>query len=192
MTAVPDCACAVVVTVADASIPANSSAVVRLEVMESCSDPAPAQSLSAELLGLVNYLTPNETELAILTGTQPLALDRLQAGSLARRLLQRGARNVIVKMGAQGALLVSEERQHYWPAVPVHAVDTTAAGDAFNAAFAVALARGTTELEAGSYATAAAACSVTRPGAQPSMPTDEDAKVLLATTSTEEYLKAVL
>ncbi len=144
-------------------------------------DPAPAQELPGELLRWVDYLTPNETELTALTRGQPAAvLDRAEAAQRARQLRDLGARNVIVKMGAKGALLLSEAGAHFWPAIPVQAVDTTAAGDAFNGALAAALAEGRSILEAGRWATAAAACSVTRRGAQPSMPTRAEVEALLA------------
>jgi ribokinase len=146
-------------------------------------DPAPARPLPDSLLVLCDYLTPNETELAALTGTPSSSLHRDEARDLAKRLLARGVRKVIVKLGAQGALLVSPGQEHFWPAFSVSAVDTTAAGDAFNAGFAAALARGTSELEAGLYATAAAACSVQRPGAQPSMPTDQEVMAMIAARS---------
>jgi ribokinase len=142
-------------------------------------DPAPAQPLPDDLLRTVDYLTPNETELAILTAAKPSSLSRQTAATLARQLLIRGAPKVIVKLGAQGALLVTPEREHFWPAFNVRTVDTTAAGDAFNAAFASALVRGCSEIEAGRFATAAAACSVMRPGAQPSMPTRSEVEALL-------------
>lgn len=143
-------------------------------------DPAPAVPLPDELLEEVDYLTPNETELAVLTGNPPEGiLDQGRAASLARELLRRGPRKVIVKMGAAGALLVEPSGEHFWPARRVRAVDTTAAGDAFNGAFAVALAEGQGEKEAGAFAGAAAAVSVTREGAQPSMPTREEVERLL-------------
>jgi ribokinase len=143
-------------------------------------DPAPARPLDNELLALADYVTPNESELATLTQTLPQAsLDRSEALRRASQLRALGAEKVIVKMGAQGALLVNAGAEHFWPAIPVTAVDTTAAGDAFNAAFAVALAGGKSEIEAGWFATAAAACSVTRPGAQPSMPTAAEVTALL-------------
>ena len=81
-------------------------------------------------------------------------------------------------MGDQGALLVTKDDEFYWPPVKVKAVDTTAAGDVFNAAFAVALTSGKSEWEAGSFAAAAAACSVTRRGAQQSMPTLDEVEEL--------------
>jgi ribokinase len=143
-------------------------------------DPAPAQDIPDELLTLVDYITPNETELALLNGVVcEGSLDRDEASQLARRLLSRGAKRVIVKLGSQGALLVGEDYEHFWPPVPVVAVDTTAAGDAFNAALAVALAAGKSEVKAGEFAVAAAAYSVTRKGAQPSMPTLQEIENLL-------------
>jgi ribokinase len=159
-------------------------------------DPAPARQIPDSLLACADYITPNETELAILTGLEPRDLDPAQAAELAGILLGRGARKVLVKMGAQGALLISGQHlerphpvgfspspahalDHFWPALPVTAVDTTAAGDAFNAAFACALADGQPELEAGLFAAAAAACSVLRAGAQPSMPTRDQVNALL-------------
>jgi ribokinase len=143
-------------------------------------DPAPAVALSDELLGYVDYLTPNESELAILTGA-PVeeAIEVAELSRRAHQLRARGANNVIVKMGARGALLVDGNGEHLLAPKAVEAVDTTAAGDAFNAAFAFALEGADSAIEAGRFATAAAACSVMRHGAQPSMPTlDEVARML--------------
>jgi ribokinase len=118
--------------------------------------------------------------LATLTQTPvQTSLDRAEAIRRASRLRALGAKKVIVKMGAQGALFLGEHDKHFWPSMPVKVVDTTAAGDAFNAAFAVALADGRSDLEAGRFAAAAAACSVTRAGAQPSMPGREEVEALL-------------
>jgi len=143
-------------------------------------DPAPAKDIPHELLALSDYITPNETELALLTGVScEDGINRDEASQLARRLLERGANKVIVKLGSQGALLVGKDYEHFWLALPVVAVDTTAAGDAFNAAFAVALAAGKSEIEAGEFAAVAAAHSVTRKGAQPSMPTMREIENLL-------------
>ncbi|MGE3805843.1 MAG: ribokinase [Gemmataceae bacterium] len=135
-------------------------------------DPAPAQPIGRDLLELVDYVTPNETELEALTGgdTSPPAEPHAELVRRAEMLRDLGARKVIVKRGGQGATLVSEAGSCSWPALPVNAVDTTAAGDCFNAAFAVALAEGKSEDEAGLFATTAASISVTRAGAQPSMP----------------------
>jgi len=147
-------------------------------------DPAPARALSDMLLRSVDYLTPNESELSVLTGGSPQStLRRGEALTRARQVIARGARKVLVKMGRQGALLVTETGEHLFPAFPVEAVDTTAAGDAFNAGLAFALARGSGEADAIRFATAAGAASVTRVGAQPSMPSRETVEALLAPAS---------
>jgi ribokinase len=143
-------------------------------------DPAPARVSPDGLLRSVHYLTPNETELGVLTGAAPQAtLRRGEAVTRARQLIARGVAKVIVKMGRQGVLLVTETSEQLVPAFPVEAVDTTAAGDAFNAGFGFALARGVAELEAIRFGAAAGAVSVTRPGAQPSMPTLAEVEALL-------------
>lgn len=143
-------------------------------------DPAPARPLDSDLLALVDYLTPNETEAATLTGTPAAdSADRAGAAAQAAKLRARGARRVIMKMGGRGALLFDGQAEQFWPAIPVAVVDTTAAGDAFNAAFAVALAEGRRDAEAGAFATVAAACSVTRAGAQPSMPVRAEVEAML-------------
>lgn len=132
-------------------------------------DPAPARPLPAELLATVDLLTPNESELAALTGGGDLGgEDDVRARAEALRTI--GVRSVLVKWGARGARLFDESGARAWPARSVTAVDTTAAGDTFNGAFAVALAEDRDVDEACRFAVAAATLSVTRPGAQPSMP----------------------
>jgi ribokinase len=133
-------------------------------------DPAPARVECLKLLPLVDYVTPNETELASLVGEPGRRLESGEARGLARALLGWGPRRVVAKLGADGAFRVSAEGERAWPGLTVTAVDTTAAGDVWNGAFATALAEGATEDEAGDFANAAAAISVTRAGAQPSMP----------------------
>jgi ribokinase len=140
-------------------------------------DPAPAQPIPATLMGLVDCLTPNESELAELTGGGTIEGED-DLVRRARLLLQQGARRVIVKWGAYGAVLV-DTRVHRWPAHRVSAVDTTAAGDAFNGALAAALCDGRMFEDAGAFATAAAAISVTRHGAQPGMPERHEVDALL-------------
>jgi ribokinase len=135
-------------------------------------DPAPAAPLPDGLIALADLLTPNETELAILTG-RPAPRGEVSTATIdvaARELLERGARRVLVKLGARGSRLVTASDVQSWQAFPVSAVDTTAAGDAFNGALAVALAEDRPLADAVQFATAAGAISVTRPGAQPSMP----------------------
>ena len=134
-------------------------------------DPAPARPECLRLLSLVDYVTPNEGELAVLAGSPGERGDPVAARALARALLAWGPRHVVAKLGAEGAVLISADGERVFPGRAVAAVDTTAAGDVWNGAFAAALAEGADEAEAGDFANAAAAISVTRPGAQPSMPT---------------------
>jgi ribokinase len=135
-------------------------------------DPAPARFLPPSLLSHVEWLTPNETETCILTGRRPGELSDESIGDAANALLDRGCRNVILKLGDRGCFVaLSDGTRQLLPAFAVKAVDTTAAGDAFNGAFAVALLNGQSPLESALWASAVAAISVTRPGAQASMPT---------------------
>ena len=133
-------------------------------------DPAPARSLPGELMENITWLTPNETETRTLLGSNDIA-QQLDPPAAAEALLGRGVTNVILKLGDKGALVLSQGGAYAKVAAfPVQAVDTTAAGDAFNGAFAVALMRGNNINESTRYACAVAAISVTRRGAQPSMP----------------------
>ena len=136
-------------------------------------DPAPATPVPDQLLALADYVTPHEHELAVLAGADPgdgeVAVADLDA--MARAVLARGSSRVLVKVGARGARLITRDGVSEWPARPVRAVDTTAAGDAFNGALAVALTEGASIDQAVRFATVAASISVTRPGAQPSLPT---------------------
>jgi ribokinase len=134
-------------------------------------DPAPARQLSSRLLEAVTWLTPNETETSTLSDANVEAVDPATAGRLASRLLRRGPRNVVIKMGCQGAYIAGEDTiETMIPPFRVQAIDSTAAGDAFNAGLAVALLRGEDPIGAARFASAVAALSVTRKGAQPSMP----------------------
>jgi ribokinase len=146
-------------------------------------DPAPARPLPDGLLALVDYLTPNERELEALAGPG----DVLAA---AGRLLARGARHVVVKRGARGALLVGPQGAQEIAPFPVTAVDTTAAGDAWNAAFGVALALGREPALAARFANAAGALTVTRPGAQPSLPRRTSVDALFAGDAGTETARA--
>jgi len=135
-------------------------------------DPAPARALPPSLLKRVEWLTPNETETSVLTGTGPGELSHESIEDAANTLLDRGSRNVILKLGDRGCYVaLSDGTRQLLPAYSVKPVDTTAAGDAFNGAFAVALMNRQGPLESASWASAVAAISVTRPGAQASMPT---------------------
>lgn len=129
-------------------------------------DPSPAQDLSGLPLARIDILTPNRGELEALTGRS----DPRDGG---RRLVEQGVRNVICKAGADGAYWICEGRSVHVPAVPIDPVDTTGAGDAFNAA----LAWGVQSMSIGRtlpWAVAAGALAATRPGAQPSLPTREE------------------
>jgi ribokinase len=133
-------------------------------------DPAPARELPASLLRRVSWLTPNETETCELLKTN-LEDSEQSANAAADQLLSRGVKNVVLKLGSRGCVIAQESvPKQRVAAFRVNAVDTTAAGDAFNAGFAVALLNGYSALESGVFASAVAALSVTRPGAQPSMP----------------------
>ena len=131
-------------------------------------DPAPAKSLPPALLPLCEWVTPNETEARFYAGSQEDDL----AEEVAKVLQAKGTRNVLLKLGERGALIARQSLPpHRVAAFPVAAVDTTAAGDTFNAAFASALIEGREIAFCGRFAAAAAALSVTRAGAQASMPT---------------------
>ena len=142
-------------------------------------DPAPAQAVPDDLLSLCDYVTPNETELATLTGGGEV-FDADDVRRRAGQLLGRKAARVLVKWGARGAALFTAGSEYWWPAHQLEVVDTTAAGDAFNGAFAVALAGGAAEEAAGRFANAVGALAVTRAGAQPAMPLRADVERLLA------------
>jgi ribokinase len=135
-------------------------------------DPAPARPLPTPLLKCIDWLTPNETEACFLLGWAPGELSDEVIEDAANALLALGSRNIIIKLGGRGCYvaLLNGVRQ-LLPAYHVHAIDTTAAGDAFNGAFALALLNGQDPISSASWAAAVAAISVTRPGAQPSMPT---------------------
>lgn len=145
-------------------------------------NPAPAQAISADIYPCLYLITPNETEAALLTGIE--VTDAATANQAAEALLQFGAQQVLVTLGSRGAFFKSSETQALIPAKKVKAIDTTAAGDVFNGALAVALAEGWDWLEAIGFAASAAAFSVTRMGAQTSAPTRAEVQSVAASRPT--------
>jgi ribokinase len=143
-------------------------------------NPAPGLALPESIFALCDYLTPNETEAATLTGLPVTNI--AEAERAADALLARGARNVVVTLGAQGALVKNAQMSKRVPAIdagPV--VETTGAGDAFNGGFAIALSEGADILAATRFGCAVAGISVTRYGTAPSMPLRPEVDDLLKT-----------
>jgi ribokinase len=134
-------------------------------------DPAPARDLPAEIFKDIAWFTPNQTEAAFYLGNEYSESNSPAPAEVAEVLLSNGCRRVVLKMGASGTYLGSQDGLgNLVPAFSVNAIDTTAAGDAFNAGFATALMLGRSALDSAVFASAVAAISVTRKGAQPSMP----------------------
>ena len=142
-------------------------------------NPAPAsRPLPADWYAAIDYLIPNESEATALSG---LPVDSLStAKTAATRLIAMGAGKVIITLGTQGSVLADGTRFEHFPAEKVKAVDTTAAGDTFVGGFAAALATGKSEVDAIRFGQIAAALSVTRAGAQPSIPTLSDVQAFKA------------
>jgi len=140
-------------------------------------NPAPARPLPSELLALVDLLVPNEREVATLAGIE--VSDPKGAALAGRRLLDSGGKAVLITLGEAGALLVQEAMERHFPAFPVQAIDTTAAGDAFCGALACALGEGRTLEEAVVFANAAGALAVMKRGAQDSLPTRDQIEDLV-------------
>lgn len=132
-------------------------------------NPAPAVKLEKEILGMVDYITPNETELSILTGL-PTETDE-EVIAAAKELLSYGTKTIIATLGSRGALIATKDNVEIVSGYKVKAVDTVAAGDSFNGAFAVALMEGKTLQETVKFANAMGALTVTEKGAIPSLHT---------------------
>jgi ribokinase len=141
-------------------------------------NPAPAsRPLPADWFAAIDYLIPNESEASALSGLPVGSLE--SAENAASHLIALGAGKVIITLGAQGSLFANGQGFEHFPAPKVKAVDTTAAGDTFVGGFAAALAAGKSEAEAIRYGQIAAALSVTRAGAQPSIPTLSDVQAFV-------------
>jgi ribokinase len=140
-------------------------------------NPAPAQKLPDSLLKKISILTPNETEAELLTGIK--VMDDASCSKAADVLLRKGVKCVIITLGSRGAFVATSTSKQFVPGFKVKPVDTTAAGDTFNGALAVALAEGKSMYDAVRFANAAGAISVTRMGAQPSAPNRTEIEKLL-------------
>ncbi len=149
---------------------ASALAISRQRGATTILDPAPAQALSTSFLRNVDYLTPNQTEAALLLqlDREPTTIE--EAKQAAKQLVSLGPATAIVKLGAQGVVIAGQTSCFHVPGFPVNAVDATAAGDTFNGAFAVALSQQKPLEQSARFANAAAAISVTRHGAQSSIP----------------------
>lgn len=139
-------------------------------------NPAPARSVPQEIVGLADYITPNETELATLAG---MSVDD-DVVEMARSLLVADGQTVVATLGSAGAQFITKDAAQLVPTYNVDVVDTTGAGDAFNGGFAVALAEGKSLEDAIRFGNATAALSVTKPGTAPSMPQRETVDTLLS------------
>lgn len=140
-------------------------------------NPAPAQPLSDALLAATTILTPNETELELLTGVKVGTIE--DAENAARQLLAKGVGHVVVTLAAKGALIVDADGSRHVPGYQVTPVDTVAAGDSFNGALAVQLTEGKPLAEAARFANAVGALTVTRQGAIPSLPNRSEVEAFM-------------
>lgn len=140
-------------------------------------DPGPVSTWNPDVLKQIDVITPNETEAEAITGIH--VADFPSAEAAARELLARGVKTVILKMGSSGALAADASGIRYVPAIRADVVDSTAAGDAFNAGYVVALAEGRSTDEALKFAACAGALAVTKAGAAPSLPSREELDGLL-------------
>jgi ribokinase len=143
-------------------------------------NPAPAAPLDDAVLHCVDYLTPNETELRILMGLSPA--DSAPTHELAQRLRQRFGGTLIVTLGEKGSLVIDDGGQTHVPAAAVEAVDTTGAGDAFNAGLAVALAEGKPLLQAVQFASGCGALACTKLGVIPALAARDAADAICGQT----------
>jgi ribokinase len=144
-------------------------------------NPAPARKIPDTFFEMADYMTPNETECEFFTGLYQKDMEPAAwRQAAAKRFSELGARRLIVTLGANGALYSDGAESFVVPPYPVKAVDSTAAGDAFNAAFAIKIAQGADIKEALRYGNAAGAVTATRMGSQPALPTAEEVDRFIA------------
>lgn len=144
-------------------------------------DPAPARDLPPSLFKGIEWFTPNETEADFFIGSPNKSRDATDPTSVVEMLMRKGVKGVALKMGSRGVYLASTDGlREQICSYPVEAIDTTAAGDAFNGAFATGLMLGKGPVESARFAVAAAAISVTRAGAQSSMPITAEVEQMIA------------
>lgn len=147
-------------------------------------DAGPPRHCPTEILKLADIVSPNETELAHLTGEE--VTGRTSARAAAEKLLGLGVRTVVLKLGSDGSMLVTPRTAKHFPACKIDPVDPTAAGDAFTAALTVQLAAGMELEEAIRFANCAGALAATKLGAQPSMPTRQEVEAFAASSGREK------
>ncbi len=143
-------------------------------------DPAPARDLPAELFKRITWFTPNQIEAAFFIGADASSTNGADPAAMAKAILGKGCNAALLKLGSRGAYVASGSGPGtFVPAFEVKAVDTTAAGDAFNGGFATGLMLGKSPVESATFAAAVAGISVTRHGAQPSMPAMPEVEAFL-------------
>ena len=149
-------------------------------------DPAPAIDLPQDIFQHITWLTPNQTEAAFYSKIEPKEINVAGQVELAAAILAKGSRGVVLKMGSHGSYIASKMGLgETVPAIRVQAIDTTAAGDAFNGGFATGLMLGKSPLESATFAATVAGISVTRVGAQPSMPSLAEVREFMETMNTK-------
>ena len=137
-------------------------------------NPAPVRLLSPSIFQLIDVLTPNQVEAKVLTGRSPDAA--IESEKLAHELIRSGVKQVVMTLGERGALIVTPSSSTHVPAVPMSAVDTTGAGDAFNAGLATALASGASLEAAVQFAVVTGGLAVTREGVIPALPSCDEVR----------------